>query len=196
MGDFKKAHWACCVSLCLNYIYFFVITRLCTIMKVGNKTYTAISRKVVGKCARDNPERYCGWFWVHCSSKKFERLAREAMDVCLRVLKESNKTWFDSYSVRNSVLIISYITFRDCRLHIFSDNLSRNRYILLKTKLKNLRLIIAPISSVHQSAKPPSHRSVLWHISCYGHFENDFCHGEVQRKLKELHLQRTKVSCW
>ena len=23
--------------------------------------YTAISRKVVGKSARDNPERYCGW---------------------------------------------------------------------------------------------------------------------------------------
>ena len=24
--------------------------------------YTAISRKVVGRSARDNPERYCGWF--------------------------------------------------------------------------------------------------------------------------------------
>ena len=23
--------------------------------------YTAISRKVVGKSARENPERYCGW---------------------------------------------------------------------------------------------------------------------------------------
>ena len=23
---------------------------------------TAISRKVIGKSARDNPERYCGWF--------------------------------------------------------------------------------------------------------------------------------------
>ena len=46
-------------------------------------------------------------------------MAREAMDVCLRVLKESNKSRFDSYSVRNSVLIISHITFRDCRVHIF-----------------------------------------------------------------------------
>ena len=36
--------------------------------------YTAISRKVVRKSARDNPERHCGWFWVHCSSKKFERI--------------------------------------------------------------------------------------------------------------------------
>ena len=56
-------------------------------------------------------------------------MAREAMDVCLRVLKESNKSRFDSYSVRNSVLIISHITFRDCRAHIFSDNLSRNSCI-------------------------------------------------------------------
>ena len=36
---------------------------------------------------------------------------------------------FDSYSVRKSVLIVSHITFRDCRVHIFSDNLSRNSCI-------------------------------------------------------------------
>ena len=65
--------------------------------------YTAISRKVVGKSARDNPERYCGWFWVRCSSKKFERMAREAMDVCLRVLKESNKRNFDSYCLEQCI---------------------------------------------------------------------------------------------
>ena len=52
------------------------------------------------------------------------------MDICLRVLKESNKSRFDSYSVRNSVLNISHITFRDCHVHIFSDNLSRNSCIL------------------------------------------------------------------
>ena len=51
-------------------------------------------------------------------------MAREAMDVCLRVLKESNKSRFDSYSVRNSVLILSHVTFRDCRVHSFSDNFS------------------------------------------------------------------------
>ena len=56
-------------------------------------------------------------------------MTREAMDVCLRVQKESNKSRFDSYSVRNSVLIIFHITFRDCRVHIFSDNLSRNSCI-------------------------------------------------------------------
>ena len=43
------------------------------------------------------------------------------MDIRLRVLKESNKSRFDSYiySVRKSVLIISDITLGDCRLHIF-----------------------------------------------------------------------------
>ena len=46
-------------------------------------------------------------------------MAREAMNVCLRVLKKSNKSRFDSYSVRNSVLIISHITFWDCLVHVF-----------------------------------------------------------------------------
>ena len=49
----------------------------------------------------------------------------------LRLLKENNKSRLDSYHVRNSVLIISHITFRDCRVHISSDNLSRNSCILL-----------------------------------------------------------------
>ena len=55
------------------------------------------------------------------------------MDICLRVLKESNKGRFDSFSVRNSVLLISHTTFRDCRVHIFSDNLSRNSCISVRT---------------------------------------------------------------
>ena len=49
------------------------------------------------------------------------------MEVCFWVLKESNKSRFDSYSRQEqSVLIISHITFRDSRVHFFSDNLSRN----------------------------------------------------------------------
>ena len=99
--------------------------------------YTAISRKVVGKSARDNPERCFGWSWVHCFSKKFQRMAPETMDVCLRVLKKSNKSRFDSYSVRKSALIISHITFRDCRVHSSSDNLSRNSCICGITMSRN-----------------------------------------------------------
>ena len=61
-------------------------------------SYTAVSRKVVGRSARDNPERDCGWSCLPCSPKKFERMAREATDICSRVLMESNKSKFDSYS--------------------------------------------------------------------------------------------------
>ena len=98
-------------------------------LQLRNTADKVISRKIVGKSARDNPERYCGWFLVHCFSKKFQTMAREAMDVCLRVLKESNKSRFDNYRVKNSVLIIPHITFRDCHVHSFSDNLSRNSCI-------------------------------------------------------------------
>ena len=42
-------------------------------------------------------------------------MAREAMDMCLRVLKERNKAMV----VRNSILIVSHITFQDCHVHIF-----------------------------------------------------------------------------
>ena len=70
--------------------------------------------------------------WVVLSSLVFEeilRMAREAMDICLQVLKESNKSRFDSNTARNRVLIISHITFRDCRVHIFNDNRPRNSCI-------------------------------------------------------------------
>ena len=43
--------------------------------------------------------------------------------------KGEQQSRFDSYSVRNSVFSISRITFRDCRVHILSDNLSRNSCI-------------------------------------------------------------------
>ena len=83
------------------------------------------------KCTRKS-RKYRVWFLVHCFLKKFQTMAREAMDVCFLVLKESNKSRFDSYSIRNSVLIISHITFLDCRVHSFSDNLSRNSCIWVR----------------------------------------------------------------
>ena len=43
--------------------------------------YTAFSRKVVGKGARDKPERYCGRFYGSLFFKEIERMAREAMGV-------------------------------------------------------------------------------------------------------------------
>jgi len=72
------------------------------------------------------------------------------MGVCLRVLKESNKSRFDSYSVRNnrnSLLITSHITFRDCGVHMFSDNLSSNSCVHgdIKVKPKTAREMREPV---------------------------------------------------
>ena len=75
------------------------------------------------------PKGIVGDFEFTVFQNKFQRMAREAMDVCWRVLKESNKSRFNGYSVRKSALMISHITFRDCRVQSFSDNLSRNSCI-------------------------------------------------------------------
>ena len=81
------------------------------------------------KCTRQSRKV----LWVILRSLFFkesqDRMAGEAMDLCLRVLKESNKSGFDSCKGGNIVLIIFHITFRDCRVHIFSDNPSRNSCI-------------------------------------------------------------------
>ena len=90
---------------------------------------TAISKNVVGKSACDNPERYCGLFWDHCSSQKFWKNGTRDHGLCFPGLKRSSKSRFYSYGVRKSVLIISHTTFRDCCVHFFSNNLSRNSCI-------------------------------------------------------------------
>ena len=85
-----------------------------------NFLYADISRKVVGKSACDNPEKYYEWFQVHCTSKKFERMTQVATDICLQVLKESNKNIGSTATVvKNSVLIISHTNVRDCRGQVF-----------------------------------------------------------------------------
>ena len=93
-------------------------------------SHTAISRKVVGKSARDNPERHCGWFWVlfFFFQRKLKELVRKAMQMCLRVPKESNKRRFDSYSRQEPCT--DHIPYYLSGLsRAFSDNLSRNSCI-------------------------------------------------------------------
>ena len=46
-----------------------------------------------------------GFIWVHCSSKKFQRMARKGMDECFKVLKESVKRGSVKWRLRT-----------DCRL--------------------------------------------------------------------------------
>ena len=65
-----------------------------------------------------------GWWLLRLSAKILALLRVSVNFNQLRLT--SNKSRFNSYSVRNSVSIISHITFRDCRVHIFSDDLSRN----------------------------------------------------------------------
>ena len=92
--------------------------------------YSCFEKGCRKKCS-DNLERYCGWFLVHCFSKKFQRMAREAMDVCLRGLKESNKSRFDSYSVKNKCIDHIPYYLSGLRVHSFCDNLSRNSCTLV-----------------------------------------------------------------
>ena len=71
------------------------------------------------------------------------------MEMWLRVLKESNKSRSDSYSRQVTVLIISHITFRDCHVHIFCDNLSRNSCMFWWSKgCPSLWPVIAVLSSL------------------------------------------------
>ena len=50
------------------------------------------------------------------------------MDVSLRVLNKGNKSRFHNYSVRNSVLIMSEISFWDCPVRFFRQHFSKPLY--------------------------------------------------------------------
>ena len=95
------------------------------------------------------------------------------MDICLRVLKASNKSRFDSYKVRNSILIISHITFRDSRAHMSSNNLSRNSCIYcafqddgITSSYRNLWLLINLIAQL--LICPFCFTNILDYFSCHG----------------------------
>ena len=76
------------------------------------------------KSARDNPEKYCGWFCLPYSPKKFERMAREATDICSQVLKESNKSRFSRYSrLEQCIDHISYYLSGLSRAYFFQQPL-------------------------------------------------------------------------
>ena len=66
------------------------------------------------------PKGIVGGFWVLCSLKKFEKMALEATDICLRVLKESNKSMFDSCSRQEPCIDhIPYFLWGLSRAHFF-----------------------------------------------------------------------------
>ena len=87
---------------------------------------TAVSKKVVGKSARDNPERYCGQFVSPVLQRKLKEWHERPRTYVRECYWKATKIRSTATVVRNSVLIISHITFRDCRVHNFTDNLSRS----------------------------------------------------------------------
>ena len=70
---------------------------------------------------------------MHRSSKKFEGMAwvigRPRTYVC-ECQRKATKVGLQATVIRNSILIISYITFWDCHVHIFQTTLSRNSCII------------------------------------------------------------------
>ena len=67
-----------------------------------------------------------GGFEFSFFKRNLKELARKAMEMCLRVLKESNKSRFDNYSRQEQCTDhIPYYLSVLSRVH-FSDNLSRN----------------------------------------------------------------------
>ena len=82
------------------------------------------------------PKGIVGGFEFSVFQRNLKELARKAMEMCLRVLKESNKSRFDRYSRQKQC--IDHIPYYLSALSLahFSDNLSRNSCILIK-KLKD-----------------------------------------------------------
>ena len=68
------------LNLLAGFLYFIQLAS-------SRKVHETIPKGVVG-----------GFEFTVVKLKEFERIAREAMDICLRVLKKSNKSRFDDYS--------------------------------------------------------------------------------------------------
>ena len=110
------------------------------------KLDTAIWRKVVGKSASNNPERYCEWFWVNSWSKKFERMAREIIDGMFASAKGKQQEWVRQLQCQEQFIDhIPYYLSGLSRAH-FPDNLSRNSWVardVTKNQTKKLSILLS-----------------------------------------------------
>ena len=76
------------------------------------------------------PKGIVGGFKFTVLQRNLKELVRKAVEMCLRVLKESNKSSFDRYSCQKQCIDhIPYYLSGLSRAH-FSDNLSRHSGIL------------------------------------------------------------------
>ena len=83
--------------------------------RLSEKVHATISKGIVGG------------FEFTVLQRNLKELARKAMEMCLRVLQESNKSRFDSYSPQEQC--IDHIPLSGLSLENFPDNLSRNSCI-------------------------------------------------------------------
>ena len=90
-----------------------------------NLLYTAISRKVHATILKG----ILGGFEFSFFQRNLKELVRKAMEMCLRVLKESNKSRIDSYSRQEQCIDHIPYYLPGLSLHVFSHNLSRNSCI-------------------------------------------------------------------
>ena len=93
--------------------------------RLWTKCLQLFQERLSGKVLETIPKGIVGSFEFIVPSKKFERMAREAMDVCLRVLKESIKSRFDSYFIMSDPIL----PFGIVACTLFFDNLSLNSCI-------------------------------------------------------------------
>ena len=92
----------CCYFFVLNFVD--IMIRIFMNIRCLNLEYSYFEKGCRKKCTRQSRKV----LWVVLSSLFFkqsqDRMAGEAMDLCLRVLKGSNKSRFDSYSVREQCI--------------------------------------------------------------------------------------------
>ena len=73
-----------------------------------------------------NPKGIVGGFEFTVLQRNLKELARKAMKMCLPVLKESNKSWFDSYSRREQCIDhVPYYLSGLLRAHFFRQPFSK-----------------------------------------------------------------------
>ena len=94
----RQMRWYTCIHTYLVYRYF---EKGCRMWQPRKHVTT--------------PKGIVGCFWVHRFSRKFERMAGDAMDICLWVLKDSNK----------SIDHIPYYLSGLSRAHFFRQPLSK-----------------------------------------------------------------------
>ena len=89
-------------------------------------SFTAISRKVVAKVNATIPKIIVGGFEFTLRQRNLKEWHARRWTYACECWRKATKVGLKPTVSGYTVLIISHITFRDCGVHTFSDNLSRD----------------------------------------------------------------------